>query len=765
MNPVLNISSFLRYIVLPVFIFFLSFSTNEIKALHIIGGDVTYECRGIDTVRNRVRFFITFTMYRDSRSGGANFDSPTRFGVYRGNGNNWTHVRTIQNITVREVADIPVGNNNPCIIIPANVGVQKGTYTFEIELDIIADSYMIAYQRCCRNNTVLNLLRPGDTGASFTTEISPFAQRTCNNSPVFNGFPPVVICANQPINYDHSATDADGDQLVYEFCSPLTAGGTDGATTPGNANSCTGVTPDPANCRPPFEQVRFLLPSYSFTNPMGGDPIVNIDPMTGLINGAPNILGQFVVGVCVKEYRNGELIGTLRRDFQFNVTTCEVAVTADIKASSKTATEFNVTSCGDFTINFENLSSDVRFIQNYYWEFDINGQKDIRTTRNTSVTFPGLGEYSAIMILNKDLPGLQDCSDTARIKVNVFPSIDADFRYEYDTCVAGPVQFIDQSVSGAGAVTGWKWNFREGTATSRDPNFLFKEPGEKEVILVAEDINKCKDSIIQTVTWYPVPPLIIIEPSTFIGCKPASIFFNNLSKPIDEDYIVKWTFGDGNTGEDISPTHIYEETGRYSVNVEITSPIGCTTSKNFPDLIRIVPSPVAAFSFTPEIPDIFNNTVSFIDQSVDAVSWLWNFGTEGAAFIQNPQFTFRDTGIYEVRQVVLHPSGCTDTASVTIDIQPVVNVFMPNAFTPDNNGLNDQFKPVGLFDGMREYKMTIWNRWGEKVFETEDVSMGWNGEKNNNGPAAQPGVYAWLMEYLGPRGEKVVNKGYLTLLR
>ncbi|MBK9254176.1 MAG: gliding motility-associated C-terminal domain-containing protein [Saprospiraceae bacterium] len=743
----------------------LSLVVGNMNALHIIGGDVTYTCRGIDTVANRVRFLITFTMYRDSRSGGANFDSPTEFGVYRGSGNSWTHVQTIRNIQVRNVQDIPLDSGNPCIIIPSNVGVQRGVYSFEVVLDIIDQSYQISYQRCCRNNSILNLNNPGDTGAAFTTEISPIAQQTCNNSPIFNGFPPVVICANQPINFNHSATDADGDQLVYEFCSPLTAGGTDGSMPGGNARLCTGVTPSPEDCRPPYQAVSFALPSYSFISPMGGNPVVAIDPLTGIIDGAPNILGQFVVGVCVKEYRNGELIGTLRRDFQFNVTTCEIAVTADIEATSKTATEYNVTSCGDFTIDFLNLSTDVRFIQNYYWEFDIDGKPEIRTTRNASITFPGVGQYSAIMILNKDIPGLSSCSDTARINVNVFPSIDADFVYEYDTCVAGPVQFLDRSVSGSGIVNGWSWDFLEGTSISKDPNYLFREPGEKRVQLIAEDINKCKDTINQIVTWYPVPPLLIIEPSTFIGCKPASILFNNLSMPIDESYILDWKFGDGGIGSDISPVHIYENIGTYTVSLEVISPIGCKTSKVFPDLITIVPSPIAGFSYSPEDVSIFNNTLTFNDESQDAVSWLWNFGNLGAAFIQNPQFTFRDTGVYEVQQVVLHRSGCTDTAYATIDVRPVVNVFLPNAFTPNNDGLNDEFRPVGVFDGIRSYKLAVWNRWGERIFETEDFREGWNGQLRNSGSNSPPGVYAWILEYINPRGEIKNEKGSVTLIR
>jgi hypothetical protein len=124
------------------------------------------------------------------------------------------------------------------------------------------------------------------------------------------------------LNFDHSASDSEGNRLEYEFCAPLHAGGTDGATTPGSPLSCTGVTPLPDNCPPPFEEVEFG-PAYSPLNPMGGSPQISIDPVTGIITGVPNLQGQFVVGVCVKEFKNGIQIGSIRREFQFNVVNCQ----------------------------------------------------------------------------------------------------------------------------------------------------------------------------------------------------------------------------------------------------------------------------------------------------------------------------------------------------------------------------------------------------------------------------------------------------------
>jgi len=742
------------------------FNLNELNALHIIGGDVVYKCISVDTTLKEVRYEITFTMYRDSKSNGANFDDPANFGIYRGSGSSWSFVRTVAGVRVQEIKEIDIVTNNPCVLVPVNVGVQSGKYVFQVTLPVIDQNYLISFQRCCRNNTILNLVDPGGTGAAFTTEITSDAQKTCNNSPVFNDFPPVVICVNRPINFDHSASDIDGDSLVYEFCAPLTAGGTDGATTPGSPTSCTGVTPSSQNCLPPYNEVTFLSPNFNFARPMAGNPVITINSVTGRIEGSPNILGQYVVGVCVKEYRNGKLIGTLKRDFQFNVTTCEVAVTADLKASAKNQNQYTINSCGDFTIDFLNLSTDVRYIQNYYWEFDIKGQKEVYNTRNVSVTFPGLGSYTATMILNKDLPALAECSDTATITINLYPSINADFEFTYDTCVAGPVVFKDKSVSGAGPIQKWTWNFdNEGFSLMQNPVFEFEKPGLKPVRLIAEDVNLCQDTLIRNVNYFPVPSLLVIEPNTFTGCQPASIFFDNLSTPIDDTYKFEWQFGDGNTSDKLSPTNIYDETGTYTVMLKLISPIGCETSKTWPSLIKVVPSPVAGFSFTPDKPDLYNNFVSFADQSEGAVSYLWRFDSLGVSLLQNPSFTFRDTGTFNIQQIVLHPSGCSDTASALISIYPLVKFFMPNAFTPNNDGLNDEFQPVGSFSGIRNYNFSIWNRWGDRIYFTDDFTKGWNGQRNNSGESASPDVYAYLIEYVDPLGEKKIMKGHCTLIR
>ncbi len=737
------------------------------QGAHIVGGDMIYECRGFDGVAGN--FEITMTLYRDTQGGGAQFDPQGRFGLFRLNPDlvTWTYIRTIDDVNVQDVSNVFNVGSNPCLIIPPDIGVQKGVYKFLVNLPVTNTEYMIAYQRCCRNGSITNIIDPGVTGSVTSINISGAAVSTCNDSPVFNDFPPIVICANQDVNFDHSATDPNGDELRYSFCSPLASGGTDGSgTNGGDLNSCTGVKPSPAICMPPYDPVQYRQPTYQVFNPMGGSPQVSINPNTGLISGIPLTPGQFVVGICVEEWRGGIKIGEVRRDFQFNVTNCEDGVFASIEADEiVNGKNFVINSCGDNVVNLVNGSGLPQFIQEYYWEFDIDGDIQTFNTRDISLTLPDFGTYTGVMQINNNVPA-SGCRDTAEVTINLYPPIFAEYTFDYDTCIAGPVQFTNLSSSGAGAILENNWSFGDfNTSIEVDPEHTYSTPGLFGTELVVVDGNNCKDSISYPLSYFPVPGLLIIEPTTFVGCLPANIFFNNLSTPIDSTYDLVWDFGDGGTSGEISPFHNYEEVGTYSISLDVTSPIGCQTGISFQDWIEVLPSPFAAFDCTPEELSNFNKTVDITDQSEDAIDWFYIFSDGGTRDVQNPSYTFQDTGIYTIMQVVEHESGCTDTLTKIVDVSPVVTLHMPNAFTPNNDGLNDDFRGTGFISGLREYTLSIWNRWGEKIFENNDPSQGWNGEYNNAGQQAMGGVYVYTVQYLGPRGNVFELKGNVTLIR
>lgn len=744
----------------------LIFTPEISSAMHIIGGEITYECLG-DAPNNSRRYRFTMKIYRDCLGNGADYDNPAEMAIYQGlpGASNYSLYQTFQafNPVIMGIPPVPP----ECIASIPNVCVQQATYTFERVLPILqAESYFIVYQRCCRNVTITNIISPGDIGATYMMELTAAAQNVCNDSPVFKNFPPIIICKDFALDFDHSATDADGDQLVYDFVAPLQGGGP--LLQAPALTSCNGAKPTPP-CAPPFSNVPFVVPTYTPGAPMGGNPIVDINSVTGFITGTPKIQGQFVVGVRVREYRNGVLLSELRRDFQFNVADCQPTVLANIETDSFKIVgpkKFAIKSCGENTVKFINKSVDPAKITSFEWRFFNNNTVFYSDKQNWSptVTFPSIGHYTGMLVLN---PGSQ-CDDTAFIEVNIFPKVTASFAYDYDTCEAGPVIFTDQSF-GDGNINKWDWRFGVpgGQSSLQNPDFQYPYPGDHPVRLRVTDTNKCSDDSVQVVRWYPVPPIIIIEPSTFLGCSPADIFFNNLSFPIDSTYHIVWNFGDGTTVEDvISPRHLYTEPGVYDVSVAITSPIGCFISDSFPNLIRVEPSPTADFEMDPD-KDLtnFNNTVQFTDKSTGAAHWNWQLDKYKTSLEQNPLFTFPDTGLMKIRLIVTHAKGCKDSIIKYLDIRPVVLWHMPNAFTPNGDGLNDGFLGKGYMEGATNFRMTIWNRWGELVFETTNPNDDWNGRVQNTGGMSPAGVYVYVVTFTGPRGEPFEFKGYATLVK
>jgi hypothetical protein len=455
-------------------------TSSALWGRHIIGGVMTYECLGDD------RYTFTLKVYRDCNCVQcATIDEIAEISIYQcdeegqcpdqGQQDPWQSL-SVRLEGIREVEE----PDYPCLIPPEVCG-QEGVYHFTVELPRSDLSYYVAYQRCCRNVTIDNMINPEDAGATFAIEVTPYAQQTCNSSPSFDAYPPIIICENAPLNYDHSATDPDGDLLVYEFCAPLLGGGP--LLDPLFYNTCDGAHPIPA-CRPPYQAVSFQAPTYTATRPMAGDPVVRINSQTGLITGTPRLQGQFVVGVCVSEYREGRLLSKVYRDFQFNVASCDPTVVADVKEDFKLSEqEFVINSCGNATVTFNNESFQRTYIDNIRWTFDLgDGTQMTASDWSPTMSFPGVGQYRGQLILNENT----HCGDTADIFVNVYPEIEADFTYAYDTCRAAPVVFTDLSTTGACCLTDWAlvlwgWQYecgpRSGTPLSAAREFARNPDG------------------------------------------------------------------------------------------------------------------------------------------------------------------------------------------------------------------------------------------------------------------------------------------------
>lgn len=277
------------------------FNIQTATAAHLVGGQLSYECLGDNT------YSIQLLIYRDCNCVNcAQFDNPAHITVFDGE-NNFVQVFDIFDPTIVE---IPADTDELCVEDAPDVCVEEGNYQIEVTLPPSSNGYQLVYQRCCRNNTIDNLIDPGAQGSTYSTPI-PALSGDCNNSsPTFDNFPPIIICANSPLIFDHAATDIDGDQLVYSICEPL-----QGADQ-------NNPYPDFAS-NPPYDPVNWAA-GFDANNPLSSDPQMVIDPETGMLEAYPTNIGQFVVGVCVSEYRDGELLGTYIRDFQFNVADCAI---------------------------------------------------------------------------------------------------------------------------------------------------------------------------------------------------------------------------------------------------------------------------------------------------------------------------------------------------------------------------------------------------------------------------------------------------------
>ena len=278
-------------------------------------------------------------------------------------------------------------------------------------------------------------------------------------------------------------SDPDGDSLAYKLCTPYHGG------------SMVTPAPNPPSA-PPYTLVSYAS-GYSYLNPLPANPAIAIDPSTGLLTGTPTLIGQYVVGVCVEEYRNGVLIGTHRRDFQFNVASCNKTTVAAIPIPVVGDTSIN--ECTGFTIHFGNNSIGAT---SYYWDFGVGHlTNDTSTVKFPTYIYPDTGTYRAMLIAN---PGTA-CSDTDFVTVKVYPVLEARFG-AMDACAKAALQFSDSSSSTMGSLTAWLWNFGDGNSSSNpNPSHIYTQGGIYPVTLTIENSVGCEATVSRNVTIHPSP--------------------------------------------------------------------------------------------------------------------------------------------------------------------------------------------------------------------------------------------------------------------
>lgn len=467
-------TTFIKKMIMALLILAAAGTWQKGHATHIVGGEMTYKCLGND------RYEIRFTLRRDCFNGSpeAEFDDPALVYIFSTEGykmidlgkNGAIEMPFRRDDTLNEIL------KTECEVIGGDVCVHTTTYIGRVTLPFRKGGYILAYQRCCRNYTISNIVDPVLAGSTYTLTISEEALKTCNSSPVFGGWPSIYICGDRPILFNHAVIDAEGDSLVYSLCAPYL-----GADT---ANS------KPSNHKPPYMPVVYKSP-FSLFNLLDGNPALSIDRKTGILTGQPkpNTVGQYLIGVCVNEYRNGKLLSQIRRDFEYNVRICTTNPVSNFEPDK------DVICNEDRLVNFSNKSFNAK---EFTWYFDYPYNTFSSKDTNPSFRFPGTGTYRVALVARR----AKDCIDTTFQNIYIYDStlIGANFDFNIGACDDSiRVNFNDRSFDSLLQIKNWNWeillNGNRYTSNRKDPFFIIPDTGSATVKLVVYSSGGCFDGV------------------------------------------------------------------------------------------------------------------------------------------------------------------------------------------------------------------------------------------------------------------------------
>ena len=601
---------------------------------HIVGGEIYYNKLGGNNYQ------IILKVYRDcgpTNINGTGFDPNASVGIYRTSNGQLYDGNFSLSLFDAIVDFVPVELENPCFVLPPDICVERAEYSGVINLPPIAGGYTLVYQRCCRNPSIVNLVSPEDAGATFTTEIPGTELNGINNSAQFTNFPPVALCANAEFFFDHSATDADGDELVYELCTPLLGG-----------------TPDfPAPLPPlgpPFTPVPFA-DGYSSSYPIDSDPAFAIDAVTGLMTGTATQLGQYVLGVCVSEYRDGVLINTTNRDFQFNVTVCDPNIIASIPALPQV--------CAGAPVQFENNSTNASF---YFWDFGVaNSSTDTSSLAEPVFAFPGNGSYTVMLVANPGWP----CADTVTTLYTSFPTITPVITVGDYECINDGDYYDFSAVAIVGPNPTIQWDFGVGSipqfSSEWSPQNIKMNPetASMDVVFTVID-NGCVETDQESIDNPPDPVASIAEQITF--CDGFVYAFENLSENATQ---YQWDFGfdAGNSQTAPNPVIVYPDTGVYQIQLLASAPFTCPDSVTTELSIYGLLDPF----FPPQASQCLEgNSFDFValGASTSGAQYEWSFGAQAnvaQSTMQSPQnVSFNEASIHPVTLTIFE-NGCQES--------------------------------------------------------------------------------------------------------
>ncbi|OFY86487.1 MAG: hypothetical protein A3F72_14975 [Bacteroidetes bacterium RIFCSPLOWO2_12_FULL_35_15] len=362
----------------------------------------------------------------------------------------------------------------------------------------------------------------------------------------------------------------------------------------------------------------------------------------------------------------------------------------------------------------------------------------------TNVTSAMNGNYT--VSVNVASP-LCNSSSITNVVVNPNPVVTVNSP---TTCIG-----VSATITATGAAT-YVWSTTETTSA-------ITVPGTTATYTVIGTTNGCTGTAVSTVTTTPLP-IVNFSADKLNGCNPISVVFTaNTAGNTGATY--NWDFGDGTTGTGASSSHFYTSNWCHTVILTVSFAANCSTKDSIPCMIDVSPQPDANFLISPSEIDILNPTAFFTNMSTSSSIWVWNFGDTTFSSSQNPEHAYPQIGTFPVTLYSSNSDGCIDSITYFVLINDVLTVYVPNAFTPNGNGVNDIFNIYSHGIDSKDFELLIFDRWGNKIFKTNDLYEGWNGAINNHGDVVQEDVYVYHVNYRDLKGRKKKLIGHVSMVK
>lgn len=404
--------------------------------------------------------------------------------------------------------------------------------------------------------------------------------------------------------------------------------------------------------------------------------------------------------------------------------------------------------CLPFTVNMAGTSGLVS--TQYAWNF---GDGATATGANVTHTYTAVGTYT-VMLVATDTNACES-NDTTYATITVINDfVDALFNLQVlNNCDSNlTVQFTDNSTN----AVNYYWDFGDGTtSTTPDNTKQYTLPGTYTITLIVEDVTRCtpRDTFTRTVT---LKPNAFVDFDVQDACQGNAVQFVNYSNP-NAQFV--WSFGDGTQSTQYQPLHNYNAPGNYTVTLIITDTATCNLRDTLAKSLQIFAQPLADFTIQ---GDSFKymEPVFFQNNSTGYSSLWWDLGYGIQTNEISPTYAYTNIGPVEVCLFTAN-SNCYDTLCKTINIYYNPLIGVPNAFSPNGDGVNDVVKVEGK--GIVTLLFRIFNRWGELVYEGRNQNEGWDGFYK--GTLQEMDSYSYTVEAVLVNGDNKLLKGNITLLR